>query len=246
VKRIICLTKRNIKEIIREPISLLFMIVLPLVMEVLFYYLFHSLTSQFEMRYLAPAMVGFATTFITLFLAILVSLDRETAFITRIYTTPVKPHEFIFSYLFGVIPFGIIQVILILSVGCVIDHGLLSARILLILPASLLAIIMFASLGILIGSVFNSKAVGGIASIIVTGQSVLSGMWFPLEGLSGGFLKFMKVLPFRNISLLLQNVLRNDVDMFNDIWLPAIILCAYTAVSLALSCIFFVKNSKAK
>ena len=144
------------------------------------------------------------------------------------------------------IPFGIIQVILILAVGCVIDNGLLSARILLILPASLLAIIMFASLGILIGSVFNSKAVGGIASIIVTGQSVLSGMWFPLEGLSGGFLKFMKVLPFRNISLLLQNVLRNDVDMFNDIWLPAIILCAYTAVSLALSCIFFVKNSKAK
>ena len=40
VNRIYILTKRNFKEIIRDPLSLIFIIVLPLVMEILFYFLF--------------------------------------------------------------------------------------------------------------------------------------------------------------------------------------------------------------
>ena len=38
ISRILTLTKRNIKEIIRDPLSLVFIIGLPLVMEVLFYF----------------------------------------------------------------------------------------------------------------------------------------------------------------------------------------------------------------
>ena len=60
---IISITKRNLKEIFREPISLIFLIGLPIVMQVLFYYMFHQLTAQFEMKYLAPGMIGFANAF---------------------------------------------------------------------------------------------------------------------------------------------------------------------------------------
>ena len=53
LSRICILTKRNLKEIFRDPISIIFMFGLPLLMEVLFYILFHGQTSQFEMKYLA-------------------------------------------------------------------------------------------------------------------------------------------------------------------------------------------------
>ena len=59
LSRIITLTRRNMKEIIRDPLSLIFMIALPLFMEILFYYLFHGMTDQFDMKYLAPGIVVF-------------------------------------------------------------------------------------------------------------------------------------------------------------------------------------------
>ena len=79
VSRILTLTKRNLKEIIRDPISLIFIIGLPLLMEVLFYLLFGGLTSQFEMKYLAPGIVVFSQAFLTLFIGLLISLDKSSA-----------------------------------------------------------------------------------------------------------------------------------------------------------------------
>lgn len=244
--RILSLTKRNIKEILREPVSLIFLIALPIAMQILFYYMFHSLTTQFEMKYLAPGLIGFANTFLCLFVAILVANDRQFSFITRIYTTPVTSFEFIMGYLLSAIPFGFVQVFAILLVGVIIDVSLLSLSLLLIFPLSLISILLFASMGILFGSLFGTKAVGGIASIVVTGQSILSGMWFPVEGMSEGFITFMKVLPFKNVSMLFQNVATPSLmaGQFEGIWLPIIIITGYTLLSVVLSCICFLKNSK--
>ena len=69
ISRIVALTERNIKELFRDPISVIFTIGLPLSMEILFYFLFHNLTSQFEMCYLAPGIVVFSQAFLTLFLS---------------------------------------------------------------------------------------------------------------------------------------------------------------------------------
>ena len=94
--RIGILTKRNIKEIIRDPLSLIFMIFLPLFMEIVFYLLFHSMTDQFEMRYLAPGIVVFSQAFLTLFTGLLIAVDRSTSFLTRLYVSRAKSFEFIF------------------------------------------------------------------------------------------------------------------------------------------------------
>ena len=58
--------------------------------------------------------------------------------------------------------------------------------------------LFFIAIGILLGSIVNEKAVGGVASIVIAGQSILSGMWFPLDGLGKGVITFMNILPFRN------------------------------------------------
>ena len=126
LSRIFTLTKRNIKEILRDPLSLCFTIGLPLVMEILFYFIFHNLTAQFEMKYLAPGIVVFSQTFLTLFTGLLISLDRSTSFLTRLYVSKSKSYEFIFSYVLAVIPIGLVQAVLFFLVGGIIDTSIFS------------------------------------------------------------------------------------------------------------------------
>ena len=56
---------------------------------------------------------------------------------------------------------------------------------------------MFIGIGLLCGSVFNDKQVGGICGALLTNLSAwLSGVWFDLELVGGTFRKAANVLPF--------------------------------------------------
>jgi len=233
LSRIRTLTGRNLKEIIRDPLSLIFTILLPLFMEVLFYFIFHGMTDQFEMKYLAPGIVAFAQSFLTLFTGMLIALDRSTSFLTRLCVSPAKSYEFIFSYALAVLPITLIQSVLFFAVGVIIEPSLFSAGMLWAIPLSLLTSLFFIAAGILFGSVCSEKSIGGIASIIISGQSVLSGIWFPVEGLNTTVLTLMKILPFRNASMIIQNVVNEVGVNFESFWKPLLILAAYTAATFA-------------
>lgn len=122
--RIITLTRRNIKEILRDPLSLVFMIALPLLMEILFYYLFHGMTNQFEMKYLAPGIVVFSQSFLTLFAGLLIAVDRSSSFLTRLYVSKARPFEFISSYMLAMLPLALVQSVLFFTVGGIIDSSI--------------------------------------------------------------------------------------------------------------------------
>lgn len=244
IKRILVLTKRNIKEIIREPLSVIFMIGLPLAMEILFYYIFHNLTLQFEMKYLAPGIVVFSQSFITLFVGILISVDRNTSFLTRLFVTETKSFEFILSYTFSVLPISIIQTILFFVVGGIIDSSFWSISMFLGVLISIIISLLFIGFGILFGSICNEKSIGGVSSIIIVFQSVLSGMWFPVEGLSDGFVRFMKVLPFKNATNLMQNIINGYNNFLQEILIPLIIILIYTAIVYIFAIFIFKRKMK--
>lgn len=242
IKRICTLTERNVKEIIRDPLSLAFLLALPLVMEVLFYYIFHNLTSQFEMKYLAPAIVVFSQAFLTLFTGLLIAVDRNSAFLTRLYVSKARPHEFIFGYSFAVLPIAFAQSILFFLVGGIIDPSIFGAGMIYCVLLSLITSALFIGLGILFGAICNERSIGGVSSIVITGQSVLSGMWFPTEGLSAGITTVMKILPFKNAADLMQNVLMGGALTFDGFFLPLIIVVAYSAVALLIAILVFRKK----
>ena len=57
--------------------------------------------------------------------------------------------------------------------------------------------IFFVSLGLLCGSVFNVKQVGGICGALLTNLSAwFSGVWFDLDLVGGAFKKIAYTLPF--------------------------------------------------
>lgn len=242
ISRIMVLTKRNLQEIIRDPLSLAFTFAMPLVLEILFYLIFHQLTPQFEMKYLAPGIVVFAQSFITLFTGLLIAVDRGSSFLTRLYVSKAKSFEFIFAYAFAVVPIIVAQSLLFFLIGGIIDPSIFGLGMLWGILLSIVTSFLFIALGILFGSICNEKSIGGVASIIIAGQSVLSGMWFPMEGLNGGMVAFMKCLPFKNATDLIINSLNGINNAFNDFWLPLIIVLVYTIVAFVVSIVVFNKK----
>ena len=246
LKRIFALAKRNIYEIIRDPLSLIFTILLPLFMEILFYFLFHQLTAQFEMKYFAPGIVVFSQSFLTLFTGILISADRNTSFLTRLYVTKTKPHEFIFSYTLSILPITFIQSVLFFVVGGVIDTSIFTLGMIPAIFLSIVTSLFFIAVGILFGSICNEKSIGGISSIMIVGQSVLSGMWFPVEGLDSSMVTFMKILPFKNATMLIQNMITGVNETFKDFLLPLIVVLVYTIITFEIAIIVFKSKMKEK
>ena len=246
LSRIFILTKRNFKEILRDPLSLIFTLAMPLFLEILFYFIFHNMTSQFAMKYLAPGIVVFAQSFISLFVGLLIALDRSSSFLTRLYVSKAKSYEFIFAYALAIVPIVLIQSILFFLVGGIIDSSIFGLGMVLAILISLVTSLFFISMGILLGTLCNEKSIGGVSSIVIAGQSVLSGMWFPIEGLNGGIITFMNVLPFRNATMLVQNTMIGINDIFKDFVLPLIIVLAYTVVSFVTAIILFRNKMKSK
>ncbi len=243
--RIMTLAGRNEKEILRDPLSLIFMLALPLFMEIVFYAVFHKLTPQFEMKYLAPGIVVFSEAFLSLFAGLLIALDRASAFLTRLFVSGTRSYEFIFSYALSLVPIALGQTVVFYLVGGIIDRSIFGVGMIWGILLSVVTSLLFIGLGIFFGSVCNEKSVGGVSSIVIMCQSVLSGMWFPVEGLSGGMITFMKCLPFKNATDLMQNALNGVTDPATDIIKPLFIVFAYTVVAFIAAIICFKKKMKA-
>lgn len=244
ISRIMVLTKRNLKEILRDSISLFFIIVLPLVMEVLFYLLFHGSTIQFDMKYLAPGIVVFSQSFLALFVGFLISQDNATSFSTRLYVSKAKSYEFIVSYALVLIPIVFLQSILFFSIGIIFDTSLLKIELIYSVLLALITSLLFLGLGILLGTVCNERSVGGVSSIIISAYSILSGMWFPKEGLNEGLVTIMNYLPFKNALMLIQNALNGINNMYNDFVYPLLLVLVYIIIIFALAIFLYKRKMK--
>ena len=104
---------RCAKEILRDPINLAFGLGFPLVLLYLLSALQRNIpVPLFEIDTLAPGITVFGLAFLTLFSATLVARDRESAFLQRLYTTPLTPVDFILGYTLPILPIAIAQSII--------------------------------------------------------------------------------------------------------------------------------------
>lgn len=195
--RMLTFANRCAKEILRDPLNLAFGLGFPLVLLALLSAIQANIpVSLFEIEHLAPGITVFGLSFMTLFSSVLIAKDRESALLQRLYTTPLHASDFILGYMLPIIPIAMVQctvcyfaaVILGLPVTVNIVYAVL-----LIIPPSIFQI----ALGLLCGSIFNSKQVGGICGALLTNVSAwLSGIWFDLELVGGIFQKIANLLPF--------------------------------------------------
>lgn len=195
--KLLTFSGRTAKEILRDPLNLGFGIGFPIILLLLLSAIQANVpVSLFEIDQLAPGIAVFGLAFLTLFSATLVARDRESAFLPRLYTTPLTAADFILGYLLPILPIALLQSLLCYGVavllGLSITPRILSA-LLLILPISL----FFISTGLLCGSILNVKQAGSICGALFTNLTAwLSGTWFDLELVGGGFQKVAFALPF--------------------------------------------------
>lgn len=192
---------RNTKEIVRDIFTLIFGIVFPLVLLVLLSVINSSIPGEagmklFEISNLVPGISVFGLSFISFFTATLVSKDRCTSFILRLFTSPLKPSEYIAGYTLPLVPMSIAQTIVCYAAA--FAFGLeFSADIFLAVAVNIPVAILFIGIGLLCGTVFSDKMVGGICGALLTNLSAwLSGTWFDLELVGGAFEKIANLLPF--------------------------------------------------
>lgn len=195
--RMLTFAKRCTKEILRDPLNLMFGVGFPIVLLLLLSAIQANIpTGLFEIERLAPGITVFGLSFLTLFSATLIAKDRESSLLQRLYTTPLKPSDYILGYMLPIIPIAIAQSVvcylLAIVLGLPITINIIYA-ILMIVPIA----VLYVALGLLCGSVFNVKQVGGICGALLTNLSAwLSGVWFDLELVGSTFGKIAKVLPF--------------------------------------------------
>ena len=195
--RMLTFARRCAREILRDPLNLLFGLGFPIVLLLLLSAIQANIpVPMFEIAHLSPGIAVFGLSFMTLFSATLVARDRESALLQRLYTTPLKAVDYILGYILPMLPIAIVQsavsYLIAAALGLPLSLNTLCAMV-LILPIAL----FYIALGLLCGSIFNVKQVGGICGALLTNLSAwLSGVWFDLDLVGGAFGKIAGVLPF--------------------------------------------------
>ena len=240
--RMLTFAKRNSKEILRDPLTVLFGLGFPLVLIFLLSAIQANVpVSLFEITHLTPGITVFGLSFMTLFSAFLISKDRGSSLLQRLYTTPLRPVDFILGYTLPIIPFAVAQSIICYLVALILGLEItinIFFSILFIIPIS----ILFIALGLLFGSILNDKQVGGICGALLTNLSAwLSGTWFDLELVGGTFKKIAYALPFVHAVELERAVLAGN---FENILPHLLWVLGYAIASLIVAILLFLRQMK--
>ena len=218
--RMLTFSNRNTKEILRDPLNLIFGLGFPIVLILLLTAIQANVpVTLFEIGHLTPGIVVFGLSFMTLFSATLIAKDRGSSLLQRLYTTPLSSKDFIMGYILPILPICIAQTLICYVVA--IFLGLeVTVNILLSVIATLPIALFFISMGLLCGSIFTDKQVGGICGALLTNLSAwLSGTWFDLELVGGAFKNIAYALPFVHAVEMERAVLSgNYADIFPHIY----------------------------
>ncbi len=205
--RTLAFAKRNLKELLRDPLSYIFCLGFPLVMLVVMTAINSIIPAEagltiFQIKSLTPGIAVFGLSFIMLFATLSVSKDRSDAFLTRLFSSPMTAFDFIAGYLLPLIVMSVGQLVICFLAGGLIgaiDGESFDALGALASAASLLpCALFFIGVGILFGTLFGEKSAPPCSSIIISLCGMLGGIWFdvgmiPEDNLFG---IVCRVLPF--------------------------------------------------
>ena len=231
------LALRNYKEMVRDKLNIVFGLGFPVIIMLLLSLIQSNIpVSLFEIDRLTPGIAVFGLSFISLFSGMLIAKDRVSSFMLRLFTSPLTAGNFILGYTIPLLPLAIAQIavcfIVALLLGLEVSVSILMS-ILVLLPAALL----FIAIGLLCGSVFTDKQVGGICGALLTNLSAwLSGTWFDVNLVGGAFKAIANALPFIHAVNAGRAALAGNYGaIFPDLWW----VIGYAAVMMGLAIAVF-------
>lgn len=230
---------RNQKEIIRDPLSLVFGFGLPIILLFLFSIMQQNMPYDlFQIEQLAPGINVFGFSFLTLFSGMLLGKDQGSSFLMRLFASPLGAKDYIIGYFLPMLPIAFLQIIICLFAASFFG---LSININSLLAISVLLVIsfLFISFGLLFGTLFTDKQVGGIFALFVNLTAFLSGIWFSLDLIGGTFKTICYLLPFAHAVDAAKAAFAGNVQ---DIWGSLFVVISYTIVIMIFTTVVFRKR----
>ncbi|SOC41799.1 ABC transporter permease [Ureibacillus acetophenoni] len=232
---------RNQKEILRDPLSLVFGFGLPIVLLFLFSIMQKNLPyGLFQIEHLAPGIIVFGFSFLTLFSGMLLGKDRGSSFLMRLFASPLSAKDYIIGYLLPMLPIALLQIIVCLVAASLLGLPFNSNSLLAIIVLLLISI-LFISFGLLFGTLFTDKQVGGIFALFVNVTAFLSGIWFSLDLIGGTFKTICYLLPFAHAVDAAKAAFAGNI---HDIWGSLFVVIGYTVVIMGIAIVIFRKRMR--
>jgi ABC-2 type transport system permease protein len=192
---------RTRREILRDPLSILFAVGLPVALIFLMSAMYKNVPEMavgaphFAPENLAPGISVLSLSFIALFSGMLVASDRESAFLARVLASPMKPRDFLLGYSLPLWVAAAAQSAV--CFGAMLFFGLpLTGRLLAGIAVLIPAGALFTGIGMLLGSAFTYRQVGGVGSILIQVATLAGGTWFDLKLLGTAVDRIAHLLPF--------------------------------------------------
>lgn len=235
--RSLCFGKRSFKEIIRDPLSIIFAVLLPLFLLFIFQQ-FNIPSEVYKIENFTVGIIVFGFSFISMFTATLVARDRSTSLLVRLCVSPMRGSDYVLGYTLAVIPLVFIQNILFFTVAVMLNLKA-TIGIIYVILGSLLISLLFIGIGIIIGSITTDKSAAGACSFVVQIVAFTSGMYFEPKMAGGFFNTLCKILPFSNAVDILKGLLNMNIKSL----MPSLLTFGiYLIAVIIISVLVFNKN----
>lgn len=252
MQRCFAFANRNLKELLRDPLSYIFCLGFPLIMLVVMTLVDSSIPAEanmtiFKIGNLGPGIAVFGLAFVMLFTCLNVSKDRSGSFLVRLYASPMRSSDFILGYILPAFVLTLVQ--MLITFVCAIIIGAITGTSLNILGC-LIAIIaliplavLFISFGLLFGTLFSEKASPGLCSIIISLSAFLGGIWFDCEATGGVMLDICNALPFFHGTRAARAAVA--MNFSGDFWIDIAVTAGYALVVTIASILLFKRKMRA-
>lgn len=192
---------------------------------------------------IVPGLVGVILTMtMVLFTAVAIVRERERGNLEFLINTPVRTPELMLGKIFPYIVIGLLQLVIILSMGRYFFEVPIRGEYLQILWASLLFIATNLSLGLLISTLATTQFQAMQMTFFILLPSILlSGFMFPFDGMPPLAQSIAEVLPLTHFNRLIRGIILRGADIL-AMWDEVVALGVFMLAALTLAIARFSKR----
>jgi len=154
-----------------------------------------SIIKNPAVNFYAPGIAVYGLMILISTAAGIIASDREKGFLARMFTTPVKPSDFILGYSLPFIPVLIVSALVYLGVGMALGLtvvGNLGHAFLVFFLVGLCGI----GIGMIVGSLVRSESQAGVSWLFIVPAAMISGAWFTVDRMPSVLKSVAEALPF--------------------------------------------------
>jgi ABC-2 type transport system permease protein len=213
------LARRNLDEVLRDPLSLGMAVALPLVLLLTLQALGGDQTPFLTPTLLTPGIVLFGFVMVMFSSAMILARDRETSLLARLLTAPLRPGDFVVGYSLPYLLLAAVQALVLMVVGALLGLEIAGSPVLVALVLALMAV-FFVAVGMICGAVLTVAQTSGAYAVVLI-LTIFGGAWFDIDEIGGVFRTVGDLLPFKHALDATRAVMAEGAglaEILPDVW----------------------------